>query len=106
MIATNLFEQGRGSRRANWRVESVIRLSFRTAVRLHKMWGGRPRPRPAPDQSWAAREVLPFKVAGRSRGTRADQGVCPTAVPQDPRPGKLNGNGLRARQMPGACDTA
>ena len=52
-----------------------LRTSLQPRARL---WGGRPRPQPAPWPAPGAREVLRLPLTGGPRGTRADQGVCPT----------------------------
>ena len=44
-----------------------------------ELWGGRPCPRATPWSRNAAGELLVTQAIRGSRGTRADQGVCPTA---------------------------
>ena len=45
---------------------------------LHALWGGRPRPQPAPWPAFRAGQALDSSSKSGSRGTRADRGVRPT----------------------------
>ena len=61
-------------------------LSFPNPVGSFTLWGGPPGPQPTPT---SAR----WEKSG-SRGTRADQGVCPTIASASPVSGKLSGIGM------------
>jgi|SRR5215472_3136180 len=78
---------GRGRSHVAFRI--TMTLGFLTAGHLHKLWVGRPRPRPAPWPALGAREVVVLQLAGGARGTRADQGVCPTSFPRNPKAEKI-----------------
>src|ERR1700678_4805158 len=64
--------------------ECAMSYSFPDIAQFASKWGGPPGPQPTPSSAclvWIGLNSLP---TGGSRGTRADQGVCPTIPVQFP----------------------
>src|ERR1035438_7183016 len=58
-------------------------------------WGGPPGPQPTPTSAcWVWMNLISLARSG-SRGTRADQGVCPTTVSGSPVSGNQSGIGRK-----------
>src|SRR5262249_7701865 len=55
---------------------------------LQKLWGGRPRPQPAPGRPSSILQMLDTSTEQRDEGVPRRPGVCPTRHPQNPRTGK------------------
>ena len=66
-------------------------LFFPISYSLHSKWGGPPGPQPTPSSACFVWTEVNLLATGGSRGTRADQGVCPTNAVQLPALGKLSG---------------
>src|SRR5215813_13042102 len=61
---------------------------FPTEGHLQKLWGGRPRPRPAPWPASSVVQRLAPSTEQRDEGVPHRPGVCPTRHPQNPNTGK------------------
>src|ERR1022692_4639011 len=69
-------------------------LVFPKLLSLHSWWGGPPGPQPTPTSAcWVWMNLISLARSG-SRGTRADQGVCPTTASGSPALGKLSDIGM------------
>jgi len=80
-------------KRRHGRQECPMPHIFPMTEHLHGLWGGRPRPQPAPWPAFRAGNHLILRPKSGSRGTRADQGVCPTNSAAFQVLGKLCGIG-------------
>src|ERR1035438_1821635 len=79
-------------------------LVFPKLLSLHSWWGGPPGPQPTPTSAcWVWMNLISLARSG-SRGTRADQGVCPTTASGCPVLGKLSGIGRK--RLPHLIDSA
>src|SRR5262249_13790293 len=65
--------------------------SFPTDGHLRKLWGGRPRPRPAPGRPTSLLQTLDPSKEQRDEASRADQGSAPLDIRKIPGLGKLCG---------------
>src|ERR1022692_4549252 len=69
-------------------------LVFPKLLSLHSWWGGPPGPQPTPTSAcWVWMNLISLARSG-SRGTRADQGVCPTTASGSPALRKLSDIGM------------
>src|SRR5262249_42912244 len=63
--------------------------SFPTGGHLQKLWGGRPRPQPAPGRPVLVLQMLDTSTEQRDEGVPRRPGVCPTRHSQNPRTGRV-----------------
>src|SRR5215471_4119522 len=68
-----------------------------TGGHLQKLWGGRPRPQPAPGRPGSILQMLDTSTEQRDEASRADQGSAPLDIRGIPGLGKLCGITLRER---------
>src|ERR1017187_6617663 len=74
---------------------SQCHLVFPKLLSLHSWWGGPPGPQPTPTSAcWVWMNLISLARSG-SRGTRADQGICPTTASGSPVLGKLSDIGRK-----------
>jgi hypothetical protein len=70
---------------ALWRTHfCAMSYSFSDIAQFASKWGGPPGPQPTPSSACLVWIGLNSLATGGSRGTRADQGVCPTIPVQFP----------------------